>query len=65
VELDEAANAAGALLVSGCGSRVAVLALATDEEAVMALQAIEACAGTQPATPRESAAENVLAQGRS
>ncbi|MBU6511352.1 MAG: acetate/propionate family kinase [Betaproteobacteria bacterium] len=65
VELDEAANAAGALLVSGCGSRVAVLALPTDEEAVMALQAIEACAGTQPATPRESAAENVLAQGRS
>ncbi len=44
MELDEAANAAGELLVSGNDSRVAVLALPTDEEAVMALQAVEACA---------------------
>ncbi len=43
VELDAAANAAGALLLSGCGSRVAVLAVPTDEEAVMALQAVQAC----------------------
>ena len=45
VSLDTEANEAGATLVSGSSSRVPVLVLRTDEEAVMALQAAE-LAGT-------------------
>ncbi len=43
VELDAAANESGQGLVSGTASRVPVLVLPTDEEAVMALQALQAC----------------------
>ncbi len=43
LQLDAPANAAGGPLISSASSRVPVLVLETDEEAVMALQAAELC----------------------